>query len=42
MEGSDKGKQGDKRPDLGGCSGLILDPNDNCEDILEVLMKCRC
>ena len=30
------------RPGLGGCKGLILDPNDNCEDILEVLMKCRC
>ena len=30
------------RPGLGGCRGLILDPNDNCEDILEVLMKCTC
>ena len=31
-----------RRPGLGECRGLILDPNDNCEDILEVLMKCRC
>ena len=30
------------RPSLGGCRGIILDPNDDCEDILEVLMKCRC
>ena len=30
------------RPGLGGCRGLILDPNDACEDISEVLMKCRC
>ena len=30
------------RPGLGGFRGLILDPNDNCEDISEVLMKCRC
>ena len=27
---------------LGGYKGLILDPNDDYEDILEVLMKCRC
>ena len=31
-----------RRPGLGGCKGLIMDPNDDCEDILEVLMKCRC
>ena len=30
------------RPGLGGCKGLIMDPNDDYEDILEVLMKCRC
>ena len=29
------------RPGLGGCRGLILDPNDDYEDVLEVLMKCR-
>ena len=29
-------------PGLGGCEGLILDPNDDCEDILEVLMKQKC
>ena len=27
---------------LGGCKGLIMDPNDHYEDSLEVLMKCRC
>ena len=27
---------------LGGRRGLILDLNDDCEDILEVLMKCKC
>ena len=27
---------------FGRMLGLILDPNDDCEDILEVLMKCRC
>ena len=31
-----------RRPSLGGYKGLILDPNDDYEDILEVLMKCRC
>ena len=30
------------RPGLGGYKGLISDPNDDYEDILEVLMKCRC
>ena len=34
--------RGRTTPSLGGCRGLILDPNDDCEDILEVLMKCRC
>ena len=29
------------RPGLGGCRGLILDPNDDYEDVSEVLMKCR-
>ena len=27
---------------LGGYGGLNLDPNDDCEDILEVLMKQKC
>ena len=31
-----------RRPGLGGCNGLIVDPNDDCEDSLEVLIKCRC
>ena len=31
-----------RRPGLGGYKGLISDPNDDYEDILEVLMKCRC
>ena len=30
-----------RQPGLGGCRGLILDPNDDYEDDLEVLMKCR-
>ena len=30
------------RPNLGGCRGLISDPNGNYKDILEVLMKYRC
>ena len=46
MEGSDRGGRADertgRRPGLGGCNGLIVDPNDDCEDILEVPMKCRC
>ena len=42
MEGSDRGRRGGKQPGLGGYRGLILDPNDDCEEILEVLMKCRC
>ena len=29
-------------PGLGGCKGLILDPNNDCEETLEVRMKCRC
>ena len=29
------------RPGLGGCKGLILDPNDDYKDVLEVLIKCR-
>ena len=38
-----RGRTGvDKRADLGGYRGLILDLNDNCEDISEVLMKFRC
>ena len=41
MEGSDRGGRGGGRPSLGGYRGLILDPNDDCEDILEVLMKSR-
>ena len=40
--GSDRGGRGGGRPGLRGCRGLILDLNDDCEDILEVLMKCRC
>ena len=39
--GVGEGRTG-RRPDLGGCRGLILDPSDDCEDSLEVLMKCRC
>ena len=46
MKGSDVGGWEDERtggrPGLGGFRGLILDPNDNFEDITEVLMKCRC
>ena len=46
MEGSDRGGrrggQGGRRPGLGDCRGLILDLNDDCENILEVLMKFRC
>ena len=39
--GVGQGRTG-KRPSLGGCNGLIVDPNDDYEDILEVLIKCRC
>ena len=46
VEGSDMRGWADEwtggRPGLGGFRGLILDPNDNYEDITEVLMKCRC
>ena len=45
MEGLDRGGRADERtggrPGLGGYNGLIVDPNDDYEDILEVLMKCR-
>ena len=41
MDGWVDGRTGG-RPSLGGCKGLIMDPNDDCEDILEVLMKFRC
>ena len=41
MDGWADGRMG-KRPGLGGCRGLILDPSDNFEDILEEIMKCRC
>ena len=46
MEGLDRGRRADERtggrPGLGGCNGLTVDPNDDYEDILKVLMKCRC
>ena len=36
------GKQHQVWESVGGCRGLILDPNVDCEDILEVVMKFRC
>ena len=42
-QGQTKGQtRGQTTPSLGGCKGLILDLNNDCKDILEVLMKCRC
>ena len=38
--GVEQGRTGG-RPSLGGCRGLILDPNDDYEDVLEMLIKCR-
>ena len=41
MKVSDGGGRRGRIPGLEGCRGLILNLNDECEDILEVLMKCR-